>query len=283
MRYIKGLKKRIRKVSPSALLRAARATDDSYVFARWSGRTSNWGDALNPYLINYITGYNVVNIHDTLNLSRKPVYSVIGSVLDGSDDAGLVVWGSGFKFGDGFFRKPPREIKAIRGPYTRENILRQGILCPEVYGDPALLLPRYYMPVSLKSYRLGIVAHCVDQGAGVVDKWRENDDVLIIDIMSGIQQFVDSICSCKFIASSSLHGLIAADAYGVPSRWIKISDRIDGGSFKFKDYYASQGVEGIEPVVIRTESDIDKIYDGHRGIVVNNVDIDKLLGACPIK
>lgn len=32
-----------------------------------------------------------------------------------------------------------------------------------------------------------------------------------------ITKFIDEVCSCEFIVSSSLHGLIIANAYGVPA------------------------------------------------------------------
>lgn len=50
---------------------------------------------------------------------------------------------------------------------------------------------------------------------------------------------IDKIVSCKKVYSSSLHGIILAEAYGVPAVFFRgIPAVID---FKYKDYYASTG------------------------------------------
>ena len=115
-------------------------------------------------------------------------------------------------------------------------MLNQGLFCPAVYGDPALLYPRYYAPSVKKEYDLGIVPHYIDQGIPWLNRAAPDANVLIIDVLGGIQAFVDQLCRCRFIASSSLHGLIAADAYGIPFTWISLSNRVIGGGFKFQDY-----------------------------------------------
>lgn len=50
---------------------------------------------------------------------------------------------------------------------------------------------------------------------------------------------IDQIAQSKLIISSSLHGVILADAYGVPSVWYRgLGKDID---FKYRDYYGSTG------------------------------------------
>ena len=59
----------------------------------------------------------------------------------------------------------------------------------------------------------------------------------IIDIEQDYKTFVDQILECDEIISSSLHGIIIAEAYGIKTKWIMYSDKIEGGEFKYQDYF----------------------------------------------
>lgn len=50
-------------------------------------------------------------------------------------------------------------------------------------------------------------------------------------------EVLDQICSCEYIASSSLHGLIMSEAYDIPNLWIELSGKLMGGHFKFHDFF----------------------------------------------
>lgn len=258
------------------------ARDEGAVIARWWRAVPNWGDAINPVLIRHLSGRDPIPYDEVLNLRNRPVHSVVGSMLDGSRVRNLVVWGSGFMHRDSRFPVRPREIHAVRGPLTRELILRQGLDCPDVYGDPALLYPRFYRPEVATEYGLGIVPHLQDRLDPVTERFRERPDVLVIDIFGGIRRVVDEICRCRAIASSSLHGLVAADAYGVPSAWIKISDRVRGGSFKFRDYFLSLGRPEPEPLIVTGETPAAEILDRARERPFE-IDLERLLEACPFR
>src|SRR5699024_12305737 len=53
-----------------------------------------------------------------------------------------------------------------------------------------------------------------------------------------IEDTLDAITSCEVIVSTSLHGLILADAYGIPNAWL-IADTGYGKEHKFWDYLLS--------------------------------------------
>jgi pyruvyltransferase len=50
---------------------------------------------------------------------------------------------------------------------------------------------------------------------------------------------IDDIASCDAIASSSLHGVITANAYGIPAAWLEFSSKIGGDGMKYIDYFQS--------------------------------------------
>ena len=134
------------------------------------------------------------------------------------------------------------KIKAVRGPLTRNLLLQLGANCNEVYGDPALLLPFIIKkPIISKKYKIGIIPHYLDYDNPLLEKFKNKKDVLIINILSSYEpeKFINNISMCEVIYSSSLHGVIVGDAYGIPSYHILISDKVLGNNFKFNDYFAS--------------------------------------------
>jgi pyruvyltransferase len=263
------------------------ATEDNAFIVKWSESNetiNNFGDALNPWLLEKLAGEKPNNINRIINYKNKTVYSAIGSILDFNSTKELVVWGSGFKYENNKVKRAPKMICAVRGPLSRENFIKQGIKCPEVYGDPALLLPYFYNPAIEKKYKIGIIPHYVDKNTpsfkNLLEKLDENS--LVIDIENGIYEVIDQILSCELIASSSLHGLIVADAYGIPSKFLKFSDNIAGGNFKFRDYMYSVGRVDTDPIKVNEEIQVSDIIDNFSNYKID-IDLNKLMEVCPFK
>jgi pyruvyltransferase len=163
-----------------------------------------------------------------------------GSILHRMAE-GDIVWGSGAIHDVPI--NPPASVtfRAVRGPLTR-SLIQADV--PEVYGDPAMLLPRIFAPRSIKTFRVGIVPHLKE--ASVV---RTTDpSISMIDVLADWRSVVRRIIECEVILSSSLHGLIVAEAYGVPALWFSATDKVRGRGFKFRDYYLSTGREAPQPV-----------------------------------
>lgn len=244
----------------------------------WRGiRLRNWGDDLNYYFIQALTERPVVFYHNFklaqwLHLKN---YLCIGTLLDAVNYANpqTIVWGSGVSGQERTFVYP-NNILAVRGPKTKEFCDRYGISCPEVYGDPALLLPLVYKasPPALphregasKKYRLGIIPHVVDQQHPVIREVKEKyaDEILVIDLAHYEKwtDVIDQICSCDCILSSSLHGLIVSDAYQIPNCWIELTGRISGGHFKYYDYASSVERSFGKPIKIENFADVRDLMD----------------------
>ena len=205
--------------------------------------SSNWGDALNPWLIQEISGLPV-----RFEANPKcPKLFAIGSILHHADGRSIV-WGSGMISENAVPRESPQKILAVRGPLTRHQLQRVGIEVPEIYGDPALLLPRFLPGERQSQWAWGLVPHYTDRNHPLVDSFRGRDDVRIIDVRSATEDFVRELTACEKILSSSLHGLICADAYGIPNRRLLLHEKLTGGDFKFLDYYGAMHCRPELPV-----------------------------------
>lgn len=240
----------------------------------------NWGDKLNPVLVQQLSGRAVINHGDPKRDKSAPVHLVIGSGL-ANTRANKLAWGSGFINAEQRLRETPREICAVRGPLSRAHVIETEGSCTDVLGDAALLCPLIYLPQIAPSYDVGLILHFREAGMEPLPMLPEGRSVLLIDINGGIEEVIDNILSCRHIVSSSLHGIIAAHAYGVPATWMSLSDRPKGDGFKFRDYWASVGRPDITPTLWQPGSAID--YDttvatpGDRVLV----DLYRLLRAAP--
>lgn len=205
--------------------------------------TLNWGDLVPFRLIQEFSKTNKITENDVFNV-KNPIkkYKIIstGSVMLYTSEESIV-WGTGCICPGGIGKKP-KKIYAVRGPLTREELLKRGIECPEIYGDPALLFPKIYNPKIEKKYEWGIIPHYIEYESNEhrqILKNLENEGVKIIDICAGETKFIDELLEVRNVVSSSLHGLIMCDAYGIPNARVNISNKLIGGHFKFKDYYLS--------------------------------------------
>ncbi len=206
----------------------------------WSlgGPEQNFGDALSPYIVKRLLGKQ-----HTLEVNGEGEVDLlaVGSWLHYAKE-GTHIWGTGLR------TNPPQEhdathdyktlnVHAVRGPLTRDFLMRRGIWCPPVYGDPALLLPELFQPGrDVKLVRkTGLVPHL-----GSIDKYRHARGFHVISpITANVEDVIRQIVSCAAVVSQSLHGLIVADAYRVPNIWLR--DLPAEGDLKFLDYFASQG------------------------------------------
>ena len=283
--YPRGLRSKVRRVAPSNLVAGARAVaDPRTLIIDWVNRgpvKDNWGDAIAPVLAELLSGRPVVNVRDIVTTANKPVYTTIGSMLGTIAARNVEVWGSGFVDSSHAMKVRPRAIHAVRGPLTRQRLLDSGLHCPDVVGDPALLYPLFYRPEVPKRYRLGVIPHFRDHELPAARRLGEHDDVLVIDLTAGITEVADQINSCERIASSSLHGLVAGDGYGIPSIWIRFSDRPYGDGFKFRDYLSSVGrADEPEPLMVTTATSLEQIHDRFTDYELD-IDLEAFLGACP--
>lgn len=246
----------------------------------------NWGDDINKLFLADSLGQDVI-LYQNSKLSqfrRKENYMCIGSMLHDCNSQ-TIVWGSGFLSNEDKFKlkEKPKKVLAVRGKLSRQFLLEQGVECPEVYGDPALLLPLFYKPKKKKRYKLGIVAHIYDESNPLVQRLKGSNDVIIISLQSyeNWLHVIDKICECELILSSSLHGIIVSDAYDIPNAWVEFSDKVVGNGFKFRDYFSSVSKNVSEPIRITTPIDINYLDKYKETWESPTCDLSKLIEACP--
>lgn len=246
----------------------------------WYNGTFNFGDVLNPLLLGGLTQKRIFWVNPVYY--KKKNYFAIGSILEQSNKHSII-WGSGFISEKSKCIEKPLEICAVRGPKTRQKLLDTGIYCPEVYGDPALLLPKIYSPKIEKKYKLGIIPHYVDKENSWLIGLEDEKDIKLLDIQeSDPLKFIDDLLSCEKIASSSLHGIIVADAYNIPSIWIKFSDKVIGGKFKFLDYFMSVKRKDKEALFINIDTSLDDLFNQFYYYEIA-IDLELLLSSCPFE
>ncbi len=219
----------------------------------------NYGDLLSKYLVEKISGKEVRWVHPKKQRWykwNKTNYVTIGSVIHhASKDS--IVWGSGIIDKQQYIEKA--DFRAVRGPQTRGFLRNLGYECPEVYGDPALLLPNYYHPVIEKKYKLGIIPHYHDYEL-VSGNYNNDPEILVIDLMTlDVEGVTRQILRCEKTISSSLHGLIVSHAYEIPSVWVEFSDKIFGDGIKYIDYLESIELSVYKPKLLMARESVEEI------------------------
>jgi pyruvyltransferase len=253
-----------------------------------SRRLRNWGDAVNYYLIKELSNKNIVDYRHSIlsKIKKENNFMFVGSIITQLSNPKSIIWGSGVISDSIELKIKPEKVLAVRGPLTRNYLLKNNISCPEVYGDPVLLLPKIYNPPKSTKYDVGIIPHHIDEEDINLLRITNNANlkIKIISLVtySNWKSVVDDISECNFIVSSSLHGLILADSYNIPNSWVSFSDKIMGNNFKYYDYYASVHKEAT-PFYVTDKTTIDDILNLKCKWIPASIDLNPLIEACPFK
>lgn len=197
------------------------------------GNSVNFGDRLADIISRQMLALHGVSLDDEVIRSER-LFSV-GSVLHFSK-TGDHIWGSGWNgnISEKEFKSRNLKVHAVRGPLTAEFLTARKIEVPDVYGDPALLIPHifknrfkpnpendYVFVPSLNDFPL------------------LNDLANVVSPMRGWNSIIDAIVKSKLVLASTLHGIIVAEAFGIPARYVRLNPTDD--LFEYKDYYLGSG------------------------------------------
>lgn len=204
-----------------------------------NGIVQNVGDYLSFVVVDLLCKKNNIDFKKKVK-KTKHLYA-IGSVLLGYQDA--TIWGSGFGYNNytnslsskiniflhKFYHR--LDIRAVRGPETRKILINMGIDCPEIYGDPAILMPLFYKKEQAPNKKYVIIPHY-----SKLEKYKNKDHV-IDTYVKDYRTFLRELFEAELVISSSLHGIILAEAYGIPA--IMLDDTPSSDITKYKDWYYS--------------------------------------------
>ena len=214
---------------------------------RYNNSRYNLGDYLGFVVVEYMLNKKGLSLDSKVS-KRKHMNSVGSNIFSGYQNS--TIWGSGvhhapYKYDNrimflnrSLFRR--LDVRAVRGPLSREILLKYGHKCPEVYGDPAILMPFIYKPHVKEMNDILVIPQYRTE-----KEFRIGHPGLKMISMntSDYATVIDAIASSKKVITSSLHAVILADAYGVPSVLYRgLHKKVD---FKYLDYYASTGRNDI--------------------------------------
>lgn len=200
-------------------------------------KINNFGDLIGPIIVMRILEESGIrNDQDSRRCVSTPNLLTVGSILHLANNHDIV-WGSGRngKIKDEFHRFKQLSVRALRGPLTKEFLEKKSIHCPEIFGDPALLLPLFF-PDFVKLTEDPLHDFTIIPNLNDLDYYRTDEN--IINPTSDMFSIIERIARSRFVVGSSLHAIIIAESFGIPARLIE-SESED--SFKYEDYYLGTG------------------------------------------
>jgi pyruvyltransferase len=109
-------------------------------------------------------------------------------------------------------------------------------------GDPALLLPFLfpeYRRARFPEHKLCIIPHYNDRNVWhLLEPYKSS----IMWTEESYDTVIRYILDCSLVVSSSLHGIVVAEAFGVPARWLSLPGSktlLTEGTFKYNDYFSA--------------------------------------------
>lgn len=219
----------------------------------WYRKVQNFGDAISPYVTRYVSRRAVVWVPraeaELFGIGSLMEMVANGHQMPRPDGVRPWVWGTGC-----MTRTLPRfqdnvRFALVRGPVSAEIL---G-LDADGHGDPGLLIADALDDWPERGDRIGLIPHFSKIGdPGWAGLLADHPALTLIDVTDPDPlKVARRIASCAHVISSSLHGLITADAYGIPNTWLDPAGNHVAPQLKFRDYARSVGRRLFDPLPIR--------------------------------
>ena len=244
------------------------------ISAYWTNGKSNFGDSVTPELVSFML-QQPVSWADKWHSEVLTIGSILGWTLfkpprrgiSGKIDAARMlirrtltspvrVFGSGFLFNpikgslSPHLRRKPLFF-AVRGCKTLEilhalKLVDRGAQTIAL-GDPGLFFSDLWPDVKRTDRNSrAYIPHESEWGSEKLSAFSSSyPDITLIDVRRPPKDVFSEIASCSEVFSSSLHGLVSADALGIPNRWVRLEipgRSVEEDRFKFDDYYSAFGL-----------------------------------------
>lgn len=230
---------------------------------------NNFGDLIGPALVEEILRRNGLQFSNSAGIGQRLL--TVGSILHLAQHKDIV-WGSGRNGRITTEKHTARDldIRMLRGPLTKAFVESIGLKAPNLFGDPALLLghlfPRLLDRSARPSHEVTFVPNLHDPVPLRCRKWT-------VHPRGDLWSTIERIASSRFVIASSLHGVIVAEALGIPARLLRSRSEPE---FKYADYYLGTGRPDYTPA---PSIDWALLKGGERPAVF---DTEAMLAAFPI-
>ncbi|NYD68530.1 polysaccharide pyruvyl transferase family protein [Agromyces atrinae] len=199
----------------------------------------NFGDLIGPFLVDRLvdrqaratrSGLRLLTVGSIMRLA-EPGDSVWGTGVNGKSLGADVAFGPG-----------ELDVRAVRGPLTQQFLERRGVAAPSVFGDPGLLVADLFDRDEIRERRGIADVTIVPNLHDFAHTRRSHREAL--DPRSPLVECIERIASSRLVVGSSLHGIVVAEAFGIPARLVQPGTE---PSFKYDDYYRGTGRDGYTP------------------------------------
>lgn len=255
------------KVSNNALQIKTSSPKKNRIHAFWWSQKVNFGDLITSELIQHYGYIPVLASRENADMVA------VGSLLQmlNHDYRGIIL-GTGL-IEDIHLQFDHAKIIAVRGELTKTNL---GLPMNTETGDLGLLGHRLLRQVdnynNQKYYSVGLILHYADKMHPWVNQMKHylGESGCVIEVQDSAINVIDKINKCDTVVSSSLHGLIVADALGKPNAWIELSNNVIGSGFKFRDYNSS--VDYDQPCLSVNDStnmkDVERVFSNKSATII---------------
>ena len=213
----------------------------------WRG-VPNFGDALSELVVARVSG-RAIEHAGAANCDLLAIGSLLQVLrrkhkAPRADGARPWIWGAGMLTPIRSDFLDNVQVALLRGPVSAAIL---GIRA-KAFGDPGLLAPMVVDNLPSRGDKIGLVVHHRQLDDPAIAALLAGEPALeLIDVRNDTAEVCRRIAGCVHVIASSLHGLIVADAFGVPSTWL---DPGEESHLKYHDYAASVGRAMVSPVAI---------------------------------